>query len=115
METLIGFVVGYMVGAKEGKGGLERLKVSVNSIIASPEARKMVAEAMALAQPVIQRGPRQPWQPRWRRRDRQHGRQGARQPRVQRPRELTRRLTACPLGRRADRERLSPAPASAVL
>lgn len=55
METLIGFVVGYMVGANEGKGGLERLKVSVNSIIASPEARKMVAEAMALAQPVIQR------------------------------------------------------------
>jgi hypothetical protein len=58
METLIGFVVGYMVGANEGKGGLERLKVSVNSIIASPEARRMVAEAVALAQPVIQRASR---------------------------------------------------------
>lgn len=55
METLIGFVVGYMVGAQEGKGGLERLKVSVNAIIASPEARRMLAEAMAVAQPVIQR------------------------------------------------------------
>jgi hypothetical protein len=55
METLIGFVVGYMVGAKEGKGGLERLKASVSSIIASPEARRMIAEAMAVAQPVIQR------------------------------------------------------------
>jgi hypothetical protein len=55
METLIGFVVGYLVGAREGKGGLERLKVSVNSIIASPEARKLVGEAMAVAQPIAQR------------------------------------------------------------
>jgi hypothetical protein len=55
METVIGFVVGYLVGAREGKGGLERLKVSVNSIIASPEARRMITEAMAVAQPVIQR------------------------------------------------------------
>ena len=55
METLIGFVVGYMVGAREGKGGLERLKVSVNAIISSPEARRMVSEAVAVAQPVIQR------------------------------------------------------------
>jgi hypothetical protein len=55
METLIGFVVGYLVGAREGKGGLERLKVSVNSILASPEARRLVGEAMAVAQPVAQR------------------------------------------------------------
>ena len=55
METIIGFVVGYMVGAREGKGGLERLKVSVNAIISSPEARRMVSEAIAVAQPVIQR------------------------------------------------------------
>ncbi len=55
METLIGFVVGYLVGAQEGKGGLERLKVSVNSILASPEARRLVGEAMAMAQPIAQR------------------------------------------------------------
>jgi hypothetical protein len=55
METLIGFVAGYLVGAKEGKGGLERLKVSVNSILASPEARRLVGEAMAMAQPIAQR------------------------------------------------------------
>ena len=55
METLIGFVVGYMVGTREGKGGLERLKESVNAIISSPEARRMVSEAVAVAQPVIQR------------------------------------------------------------
>jgi hypothetical protein len=55
METLIGFVVGYMVGAREGKGGLERLKVSVSSIVNSPEARRMLSEAIAVAQPVVQR------------------------------------------------------------
>jgi hypothetical protein len=52
METLIGFVVGYLVGAKEGKGGLERLKVSVSSIMGSPEARRLIGEAMAVAQPI---------------------------------------------------------------
>jgi hypothetical protein len=55
METLIGFVVGYLVGAREGKGGVERLKTSVNSIIASPEARRILAEAMAVAEPVARR------------------------------------------------------------
>lgn len=55
METLIGFVVGYLVGAKEGKGGLERLKISVSAIAASPEARKLLGEAMAMAQPIAQR------------------------------------------------------------
>ena len=29
METIIGFAAGYLVGAKEGREGLERLKASV--------------------------------------------------------------------------------------
>lgn len=55
METVIGFVVGYLVGAQEGKSGLERLKASVASIASSPEARRLVGEAMAMAQPVVQK------------------------------------------------------------
>jgi hypothetical protein len=55
METFIGFVVGYLVGAKEGKGGLERLKVSVNSILSSPEARRLIGEAMSVAEPVARK------------------------------------------------------------
>jgi hypothetical protein len=55
METLIGFVVGYLVGAKEGKGGLERLKASVSAIASSPEARKLFGEAMAMAGPVAKK------------------------------------------------------------
>jgi len=55
METFIGFVVGYLVGAREGQDGVERLKKSVSAIIASPEARRMVSEAMAVAEPVARR------------------------------------------------------------
>jgi len=55
MEALIGFVVGYLVGAKEGKGGLERLRISLSAIASSPEARKLWGEAMSMAQPVAQR------------------------------------------------------------
>lgn len=55
METLIGFVVGYLVGAREGKDGLARLKSSVRAIANSDEARRLVAEAMAVAEPVARR------------------------------------------------------------
>jgi len=55
METLIGFVAGYLVGAQEGKGGLERLKASLSAIASSAEARKLFGEALAVAQPVVQR------------------------------------------------------------
>jgi hypothetical protein len=40
METVIGFVVGYLVGAREGKGGLERLKTSVQSIPRGTQAAR---------------------------------------------------------------------------
>jgi len=49
METIIGFAAGYLVGAKEGRDGLGRLKTSVEAIAKSPEARRMAAEAMSLA------------------------------------------------------------------
>ena len=55
METLIGFAVGYLVGAREGQDGVQRLKASVSSIIGSAEARRMLAEAMAVAEPIARR------------------------------------------------------------
>lgn len=56
METLIGFVVGYLVGTREGKGGLERLKASVSAILSSDEVRSLAGQAMAAAEPVVRRG-----------------------------------------------------------
>jgi hypothetical protein len=55
METIIGFVVGYLVGSKEGKGGLERLKVSLGAIASSPEARKLLGEAISMAEPIMKK------------------------------------------------------------
>jgi hypothetical protein len=55
METFIGFVVGYLVGAHEGKSGPERLKKSLNAILASDEARRLISEAMTAAEPVARR------------------------------------------------------------
>ena len=57
METIIGFVAGYLVGSREGKAGLERLKTSWKAIISSPEVRKMASDAMVVAEQVVRRGP----------------------------------------------------------
>ena len=57
METIIGFLAGYLVGTREGKAGLERLKTSVNAIRSSPEVRKMASDAVVLAEQVVRRVP----------------------------------------------------------
>jgi hypothetical protein len=57
METIIGFLAGYLVGAREGKDGLERLKTSVNAIRSSPEVRKMASDALVLAEQMVKRAP----------------------------------------------------------
>jgi hypothetical protein len=57
METIIGFVAGYLVGSREGKAGLERLKTSWNAIRASPEVRKMAADAVSMAEQVVRQVP----------------------------------------------------------
>jgi hypothetical protein len=50
METIIGFVIGYLVGSREGKAGLERMRTSANAILRSPEVRRFAAEAMTVAE-----------------------------------------------------------------
>jgi hypothetical protein len=57
METIIGFLAGYLVGTREGKAGLERLKTSVNAIRSSPEVRRMAADALVMAEQVVKRVP----------------------------------------------------------
>jgi hypothetical protein len=57
MEAIIGFVVGYLVGTREGKTGLERLKTSWQAIVTSPEARKMAGEAITVAEQMVRRAP----------------------------------------------------------
>lgn len=50
METIIGFVVGYLVGSNEGKAGLKRLRESLNAIRQSPDVRRFAAEAVNFAE-----------------------------------------------------------------
>ena len=49
METIVGFLAGYLVGTRQGREGLERLRASVQSIKNSPEVRKLAAEAVTVA------------------------------------------------------------------
>lgn len=50
METIIGFVVGYLTGVSEGKDGLKRARASVQAIRTSPEVRRMMSDAVTVAQ-----------------------------------------------------------------
>ena len=56
METIVGFVAGYLVGAREGREGLERLRSSWKAIRNSPEVRKLAGEAMTVAEMALRRG-----------------------------------------------------------
>lgn len=53
METIVGFVAGYLVGTRQGREGLERLRASLQSIKDSPEVRKLAAEAVAVAETAV--------------------------------------------------------------
>jgi hypothetical protein len=55
METIVGFVAGYLVGVREGRDGLERLRSSWHAIRTSPEARKLAGEAVTLAGATLRR------------------------------------------------------------
>ena len=55
METILGFVVGFLAGSREGREGLERLRESWHGIRNSPEARKLATEAMGIAELAVRR------------------------------------------------------------
>lgn len=49
METLIGFAVGYLVGTRHGREGLEKARESLQAIRNSPETRRLVLTGVAVA------------------------------------------------------------------
>jgi hypothetical protein len=55
MEAIIGFVAGYLVGSREGKAGLDRLRTSWDAIRTSPEVRRLAGEAAVLAEATLRR------------------------------------------------------------
>ena len=55
METLIGFVAGYMAGCKDGQDGVKRLRASVEAILGSDEVKRLTAEAMGFVEVAARR------------------------------------------------------------
>jgi hypothetical protein len=55
METLIGFVAGYLAGCRDGKDGPKRLRESFEAILESDETRRLMTEAMTVAEAVARR------------------------------------------------------------
>ena len=55
METIIGFMAGYIAGCKDGPDGVKRLRATAESILSSEEVRRLTAEAMSFAGVAVRR------------------------------------------------------------
>ncbi len=59
VEVVIGFAVGYYIGTRQGRKGLQEAIDSVQAIMASPETRKFLGEAIntfeTVAGPAMER------------------------------------------------------------
>jgi hypothetical protein len=55
METLIGFVAGYIAGCQDGPDGIKRLRSTVEAIVKSDEVKRLTAEAMSFAEVAVRR------------------------------------------------------------
>jgi hypothetical protein len=56
MGTLIGFIVGYLLGTKAGDRGRAELEESVRTIRSSPEVRALVAGLLGTGRGVVGQG-----------------------------------------------------------
>ena len=52
MEVVIGFAVGYFVGTRQGRQGLQNALESAQAIWAHPETRRMLAEGISAVETV---------------------------------------------------------------
>ena len=55
METLIGFVAGYIAGCQDGQDGVKRLRATAEAIVSSDEVKRLTAEAMSFAEVAMRR------------------------------------------------------------
>ena len=62
MEVVFGFAVGYYLGTRQGRRGLQEAIESAQAIMASPETRRLLSEAIStfetVAGPVMERAGR---------------------------------------------------------
>jgi hypothetical protein len=55
METLIGFVAGYIAGCQDGPDGVKRFRATVEAITKSDEVKRLTTEAMSFAEVAMRR------------------------------------------------------------
>jgi hypothetical protein len=59
VEVVLGFAVGYFIGTRQGRKGLQEAIESAQAIMASPETRRMLSEAIStfetVAGPALER------------------------------------------------------------
>jgi hypothetical protein len=58
METMIGFIAGYLVGTGHGRAGLAKVRSSVEAIRTSPELRRLAADGAGIAGVVLKQATR---------------------------------------------------------
>jgi len=56
MEVVVGFAIGYWVGTRQGRQGLERALDAARDIWESPETRHLLGEALSVLQGVAPAG-----------------------------------------------------------
>ena len=56
MLALVAFAVGYVVGAKEGKEGLERMIAATKTVLGSEEFKAALEGAQAMAGGLLKQG-----------------------------------------------------------
>jgi hypothetical protein len=52
VEVVLGFAVGYFIGTRQGRRGLQEAIESAQAIMASPETRRMLSEAISTFETV---------------------------------------------------------------
>ena len=52
MEVVIGFVVGYLVGTRQGRQGMQNALDSAQAIWASPETKRLLSEGLTAFETV---------------------------------------------------------------
>jgi hypothetical protein len=52
VEVVLGFAVGYYIGTRQGRKGLQEAIDSAQAIAASPETRRMLSEAISMFETV---------------------------------------------------------------
>jgi hypothetical protein len=52
VEAVLGFAIGYFVGVRQGRRGLQEAIDSAQAIMASPETRRMLSEAISTFETV---------------------------------------------------------------